>query len=156
MLRTIITKPIFNSKLMMNDCVHLKYVHSLEQLEDMDVRENLLSFTMGQRGCTLLVFKGYNYVRNRRSGLKTYWICAKKGSTKCNARVVTNVIDGVQKIVLESCRHNHAQKVARKKRKKSLEQAVQAILNFEDPIKYEQLQLKSGEERRIWRATTPT
>ncbi|XP_014089761.3 modifier of mdg4 isoform X11 [Bactrocera oleae] len=100
-----------------------------DELADMSVRESLLSFTLGQRGCTLLVFKGYNYVRNRRSGLKTYWICAKKGSTKCNARVVTDVVDGVQKIVLESCRHNHAQKVARKKRKTSIEQSASTILS---------------------------
>lgn len=28
-----------------------------------------------------------------------------QGSTKCSARVVTNVIEGVHKIVLESCHH---------------------------------------------------
>ncbi|XP_050326637.1 modifier of mdg4-like isoform X12 [Bactrocera neohumeralis] len=109
-----------------------------DEPRDMGVSESLLSFTLGQRGCTLLVFKGYNYVRNRRSGLKTYWICAKKGSTKCNARVVTDVIDGVQKIVLESCRHNHAQKVARKKRKTSIEQSGSTILSIADSNKYVQ------------------
>lgn len=39
-----------------------------------------------------------------------------QGSTKCNARLVTNVIDGVQKVVQESYSHNHPLKVARKKR----------------------------------------
>ncbi|XP_018790316.1 PREDICTED: modifier of mdg4-like isoform X10 [Bactrocera latifrons] len=114
-----------------------------DEPRDMDVSESLLSFTLGQRGCTLLVFKGYNYVRNRRSGLKTYWICAKKGSTKCNARVVTDVIDGVQKIVLESCRHNHAQKVARKKRKTSIEQSACTILSIADSNKYVQEHMKN-------------
>lgn len=38
------------------------------------------TFTSGQRGCTLLTFQGFNYVKNRRNGLKTYWICAKKVS----------------------------------------------------------------------------
>ena len=38
------------------------------------------SFIMGQRGCTLLAYKGYNFVKNRKSGVKTYWICAKKVS----------------------------------------------------------------------------
>ncbi|XP_030374914.1 modifier of mdg4-like isoform X6 [Scaptodrosophila lebanonensis] len=80
------------------------------------IKHSLLSFTRGQRGSKLLFFDGHNYVRNRRSGLKTYWICSKKGSTKCNARVVTNVINGVQKIVLESCHHNHTPNVERKKR----------------------------------------
>ncbi|KAH8369079.1 hypothetical protein KR009_000167, partial [Drosophila setifemur] len=69
------------------------------------IKHSLLTFIRGQRGCKLLAFNGHNYVRNRRSGLKTYWICSKKGSTKCNARVVTNVVDGVHKIVLESCHH---------------------------------------------------
>ncbi|XP_030562964.1 modifier of mdg4-like isoform X4 [Drosophila novamexicana] len=81
---------------------------ALDVLEDLNraaIKHSLLSFVRGQRGCKLLAFNGYNYVRNRRSGLKTYWICSKKGSTKCNARVVTNVIEGVHKIVLESCHH---------------------------------------------------
>ncbi|CAD6994038.1 unnamed protein product [Ceratitis capitata] len=103
---------------------------------------------MGQRGCTLLAFKSYNYVRNRCTGQRTYWICAKKGSTKCNARVVTDVVDGVEKIVLESCRHNHAQKVARKKRKTSTEQTPNTIL-IEKSGKYVQVQLKDGTKCNI-------
>ncbi|KAH8280932.1 hypothetical protein KR054_005372, partial [Drosophila jambulina] len=79
------------------------------------IRHSLLTFTTGQRGCKLLAFSGHNYVRNRRSGLKTYWICSKKGSTKCNARVVTNVVEGVHKIVLESCYHT-CHNTGRKKR----------------------------------------
>ncbi|KAH8340920.1 hypothetical protein KR059_009561, partial [Drosophila kikkawai] len=83
------------------------------------IRHSLLTFTTGQRGCKLLAFSGHNYVRNRRSGLKTYWICSKKGSTKCNARVVTNVVDGVHKIVLESCYHT-CHNTGRKKRLSSV------------------------------------
>lgn len=37
-----------------------------------------LKFMLGQRGCTLLVVDGFSFVRNRRSGYKTYWICSKK------------------------------------------------------------------------------
>ncbi|KRG02397.1 modifier of mdg4 isoform X6 [Drosophila mojavensis] len=77
----------------------------LEEMNRGEIKHSLLSFVRGQRGCKLLAFNGHNYVRNRRSGLKTYWICSKKGSTKCSARVVTNVIEGVHKIVLESCHH---------------------------------------------------
>ncbi|XP_043652684.1 modifier of mdg4-like isoform X4 [Drosophila teissieri] len=78
-----------------------------DDLDDMKgaIKHSLLTFIRGQRGCKLLAFNGHNYVRNRRSNLKTYWICSKKGSTKCNARVVTNVVEGVHKIVLESCHH---------------------------------------------------
>ncbi|XP_037885502.1 modifier of mdg4-like isoform X3 [Glossina fuscipes] len=92
----------------------------------------VFTFTSGQRGCTLLTYNGFNYVKNRKSGLKTYWICAKKGSTKCNARLVTDVLDGVTKIVLESCQHNHQQNVARKKRKPTAAFIVEAMLNAED------------------------
>lgn len=42
------------------------------------VENDNFTFTTGQRGCTLLTFQGFNYVKNRRNGLKTYWICAKK------------------------------------------------------------------------------
>ncbi|KMZ02197.1 modifier of mdg4 isoform X5 [Drosophila simulans] len=79
----------------------------LDDLDDMKgaIKHSLLTFIRGQRGCKLLAFNGHNYVRNRRNNLKTYWICSKKGSTKCNARVVTNVVEGVHKIVLESCHH---------------------------------------------------
>ncbi|XP_055906050.1 uncharacterized protein LOC129941448 [Eupeodes corollae] len=87
-----------------------------EVIDGLIIKENQVSFTIGQRGCTLLVSNGYHYVRNRRSGYKTYWICAKKGSLKCNARVVTNIIDGVQKIVLQSLKHSHPVNVVRKKR----------------------------------------
>lgn len=37
-----------------------------------------VEFVAGQRGCTLLKKDMYFYVRNRRSGFKTYWICSKK------------------------------------------------------------------------------
>ncbi|KAH8359345.1 hypothetical protein KR093_006113 [Drosophila rubida] len=79
----------------------------MDEMDDLSgvIKHSLLTFVKGQRGCKLLAFNGHNYVRNRRGGLKTYWICSKKGSTKCNARVVTNVIEGVHKIVLESCHH---------------------------------------------------
>lgn len=39
-----------------------------------------------------------------------------QGSTKCRARVVTNIIDGVQKIVLSSFEHNHPIYMKRKSR----------------------------------------
>ncbi|XP_023309274.1 modifier of mdg4-like isoform X10 [Lucilia cuprina] len=87
------------------------------------------SFINGQRGCTLLAYKGYNFVKNRKSGVKTYWICAKKGSLKCNARVVTDVVNGITQIVLESCHHNHSQLVTRKKRKSTAIALAEALLN---------------------------
>lgn len=106
-----------------------------EKTEDKDWQ---LKFVLGQRGCTLLQVEGYSFVRNRRTGYKTYWICAKKvreckqrfgqlgrvsnqvvifspqpnakkkqGSVKCKARVVTNIVDGVHRLVLRKTPHNH-------------------------------------------------
>ncbi|XP_073819451.1 modifier of mdg4-like isoform X17 [Musca autumnalis] len=89
-----------------------------------------LQFIVGQRNCKLLSYKGYNFVKNRKSGVKTYWICAKKGSLKCNARVVTDVINGVTQIVLESCPHNHSQLVARKKRKSTAVTLAEKIVSI--------------------------
>lgn len=37
-----------------------------------------LTYTVGQRGCTLLILDNHRYVRNRKADTKTYWICAKK------------------------------------------------------------------------------
>ncbi|KAM7363405.1 modifier of mdg4 isoform 15-T15 [Cochliomyia hominivorax] len=97
--------------------------------QDVKVENGDFSFIVGQRGCTLLAYKGYNFVKNRKSGLKTYWICAKKGSLKCNARVVTDVVNGITQIVLESCHHNHSQLVTRKKRKSTAIALAEALLN---------------------------
>ncbi|XP_037945141.1 modifier of mdg4 isoform X11 [Teleopsis dalmanni] len=93
------------------------YVDAADQSNnDAQDEQNLLSFAVGQRGCTLLVYRGFPYVKNRQSGLKTYWICAKKGSTKCNARVVTHFTDGAHKVASVSYNHNHPHRVPRKKR----------------------------------------
>ncbi|KAL5282598.1 hypothetical protein ACFFRR_005604 [Megaselia abdita] len=113
----IIQCPIFSRRNYLNKILSIsEWQHEI--VDGKHIKENKVSFTLGQRGCTLLESNGFHYVRNRRSGYKTYWICAKKGSTKCKARVVTNIIDGVQKIVLKSCSHNHPIHTERKKRKK--------------------------------------
>ncbi|XP_055850828.1 uncharacterized protein LOC129915355 [Episyrphus balteatus] len=46
-------------------------------------------FTKGQRGSILLDYDNYKYVKNRRSTHRTYWICSKKDTLQCKARVVT-------------------------------------------------------------------
>lgn len=50
----------------------------VEIVPDMHPVSDKLSFALGQRGCTLLLVDGYSFVRNRRGGYKTYWICSKK------------------------------------------------------------------------------
>ncbi|XP_035777059.1 modifier of mdg4-like isoform X38 [Anopheles albimanus] len=69
-----------------------------------------ISFITGQRNCRLLVVDGFRFVKNRIGHNKMYWICAKKGSTTCRARVVTNSVaekDHLPKIVQTSGTHNH-------------------------------------------------
>lgn len=46
-----------------------------DHLKDVD-----LSFIRGQRGSVLLQVDNFRFVRNRQTGTKTYWICAKKVS----------------------------------------------------------------------------
>ena len=50
-----------------------------------------LQFVSGQRGSKLLSIDGYNYVKNRATNEKLYWICCRKHSAKCNARVITEI-----------------------------------------------------------------
>lgn len=50
-----------------------------------------LSFVTGQRGSKLLSIDGFNYVKNRVTPEKLYWICCRKYSAKCNARVITEI-----------------------------------------------------------------
>lgn len=50
-----------------------------------------LQFVTGQRGSKLLSLDGYNYVKNRVTNEKLYWICCRKHSAKCNARVITEI-----------------------------------------------------------------
>lgn len=65
-------------------------------------------FTKGQRGCTLLTHQGFNFVKNRKSKFRTYWICARKDRTGCKARVVSRTDEqGVERIILRTTEHNH-------------------------------------------------
>ncbi|XP_052567444.1 uncharacterized protein LOC128093758 [Culex pipiens pallens] len=76
-------------------------------------------FVIGQRGCVLLHVDGFRFVKNRVSKIKTYWICAKKGSTSCKARVITGNVEDDEKhptLISRSGKHNHEVKVQRKVR----------------------------------------
>lgn len=50
-----------------------------------------IQFVSGQRGSKLLSIDGYNYVKNRVTNGKLYWICCRKHSAKCHARVITEI-----------------------------------------------------------------
>lgn len=58
-----------------------------------------------------------------------------QGSVKCKARVVTNIIDGVNQIVLRSTVHNHNSEIKRKKnvrKNEKLNQLIQIESSDED------------------------
>lgn len=71
--------------------------------------EDKISFIVGQRGCVLLSVNGYRYVKNRMSSTRTYWICRKKGSGGCRARITTvpNGESNLPKVVLFTGVHSH-------------------------------------------------
>lgn len=72
-----------------------------------DFLETTLTFRPGQRGSRLLEVEGYTYVKNRVTDTKTYWICARKGAEKCQLRAVTQVVDGVERLISKPGVHEH-------------------------------------------------
>ncbi|XP_037910044.1 modifier of mdg4 isoform X24 [Hermetia illucens] len=79
-----------------------------EQQQAATEAQEVACFTKGQRGCTLLTHQGFNFVKNRKSKFRTYWICARKDRTGCKARVVSRTDEqGVERIILRTTEHNH-------------------------------------------------
>ncbi|XP_021693988.1 modifier of mdg4 isoform X26 [Aedes aegypti] len=103
----------------------------IEEAVDLETPKEIY-FTAGQRGCRLLHVDGYKFVKNRKGPYKTYWICAKKGSTSCKARVITPANSEDKKIpqlIARSGKHNHPIHVERRPRNST----THKILLFEDP-----------------------
>lgn len=91
-------------------------------VEDIDVQrkrrskvehqpDTTLSFISGQRGNPKLVIDGYSFVRNKGNDANIYWRCAKKRTTKCMAKAVTNL--DLNKCSLTHAEHNHEGDVAK-------------------------------------------
>ncbi|XP_052864883.1 modifier of mdg4-like isoform X17 [Anopheles cruzii] len=79
-----------------------------------------VSYIVGQRGCLLLLVNGFRFVKNRTGNDKIYWVCAKKGSTLCRARVVTTSVCPytVPTLLQSTGNHNHVTAATiRRKRK---------------------------------------
>ncbi|XP_055620527.1 uncharacterized protein LOC129764911 [Toxorhynchites rutilus septentrionalis] len=90
-----------------------------DEEDDVPIQSREVFFTVGQRGCILLHVDGYKYVKNRKSATKTYWICAKKGSTACRARVITSSStenEKLPKVIQRSGTHSHGVHVERRPR----------------------------------------
>lgn len=47
-------------------------------MADVTFDSSKIQFVAGQRGSKLLSTGGYNFVRNRSTDEKTYWICSRK------------------------------------------------------------------------------
>lgn len=70
-----------------------------------------LHFISGQRGNPKLVVDGYSYVRNKGNEVNIYWRCARKRSTQCKAKAVTN--QELNKCTLTVPHHNHPRDVVK-------------------------------------------
>ncbi|XP_043652705.1 modifier of mdg4-like isoform X24 [Drosophila teissieri] len=62
------------------------------------------SYITGFRGSRKLKIGEFTFTRNKTSGLKTYWSCARAGAHKCKARVVTGQDHDV---TIKCGQHNH-------------------------------------------------
>ncbi|XP_059611379.1 modifier of mdg4-like isoform X34 [Phlebotomus argentipes] len=74
-----------------------------------EAQENTsLSFITGFRGSRKLKIGDYSFTKNKVSGLKTYWSCARAAMCKCKARVVTVYENGIQSAIIRCSTHNHS------------------------------------------------
>lgn len=53
-----------------------------------DVKSEMLSFIRSQRGAPFLVQAGFIYRCERFNGQRTYWLCTKYKTVKCNGRLI--------------------------------------------------------------------
>ena len=60
------------------------------------------SFLRSQRGAPLIVHSGYVYRNERKSGIRTYWLCIRYKGKKCNARLILN-----GNTINKATSHNH-------------------------------------------------
>lgn len=68
---------------------------------------NYFSYITGFRGSRKLKVGDYSFTRNKSSGSKTYWSCARAGIHKCKARVVTIDEDCRHDVIVKCEQHNH-------------------------------------------------
>lgn len=88
---------------------------SLDRRKATDITTNLPSplvadyvkFITGFRGSRKLKVGDFSFTKNKVSGNKCYWSCARAGMHKCKARVVTTDEDGEQHLIVKNSKHNH-------------------------------------------------
>lgn len=65
---------------------------------------DLLTYTKTQKGKTMVIFRGYRYIHERKVKSKRYWRCAYYTTKyKCNARLHSSDNDEI----IHFTNHNH-------------------------------------------------
>ncbi|XP_013102014.1 modifier of mdg4 isoform X16 [Stomoxys calcitrans] len=100
------------------------YMDSTGDQANSDAQEERAVLSVGQRGCTVLLYNNEKFVRNRRSSTRTYWICSRKDITICRARIVTALNENGHEIIVQrSFEHNHTRKFPARKSSKAKTEA---------------------------------
>lgn len=75
---------------------------------DPTVKSEMLSFMRSQRGAPFLVQSGFIYRCERHNGHRTYWLCTKYKTVKCNGRLICQGND-----IVKATQHNHERDLSR-------------------------------------------
>lgn len=65
-------------------------------------KTEMMSFMRSQRGAPFLVQAGFIYRCERHNGQRTYWLCTKYKTVKCNGRLICQGND-----IVKATSHNH-------------------------------------------------
>lgn len=71
-------------------------------------KSEMLSFMRSQRGAPFLVQAGFVYRCERHNAQRTYWLCTKYKTVKCNGRLICQGND-----IVKATLHNHERDIAR-------------------------------------------
>lgn len=72
-----------------------------------DSTSGYFQYITGFRGSKKLKVGDFSFTKNKSSGLKTYWSCARAGLHKCKARVVTIEEESKHDVIVRCGVHNH-------------------------------------------------
>lgn len=72
------------------------------------IKSELLSFIRSQRGAPFLVQSGFVYRCERHNGPRTYWLCTKYKTVKCNGRLICQGNE-----IVKATQHNHVRDSSR-------------------------------------------
>lgn len=85
-------------------------------------KSEMLSFMRSQRGAPFLVQAGFIYRCERFNGQRTYWLCTKYKTVKCNGRLICQANE-----IVKATPHNHERDLSR------MDRTVIEYHNMADP-----------------------